>query len=175
MLEHLQALRAIDVAIISNYDLRQRLQVLKQISEQLRVDAVVILLMDLDGQHLEYGASCGSHSSNAALYPIAPRRRHRRRAGQQSQILTSPSWTDPRNAGIFPVSCPGGVSQLLCRSSHRQACRACSRSSYCTILSPDAEWMGFLEALAGQAAIAIQNTTLFERLAAHECGAFRSL
>jgi GAF domain-containing protein len=46
-LEHLQALRAIDIAIASNRDLQETLNiVLDQIAKQLQVDAAVILLLD---------------------------------------------------------------------------------------------------------------------------------
>jgi len=38
------------------------------------------------------------------------------------------------------------------------------KSSIALALEPDAEWFDFLNALAGQAAIAIENTTLFESL-----------
>jgi putative nucleotidyltransferase with HDIG domain len=166
-LEHLQALRAIDVAIISNYDLRQRLEVLlKQISEQLRVDAVVILLMDPSRQHLEYGASCGLHSSMLRFTRLRLGEGIAGRAAQQSQVLhISDLQTDPQTLAFSPSLAREGfrsyyAAPLIAQGELQGVLEIFDR----TILSPDAEWLGFLEALAGQAAIAIENTTLFEDL-----------
>jgi putative nucleotidyltransferase with HDIG domain len=163
-LEHLQALRAIDEAIISNYDLRQRLEVLlKQITEQLRVDAVVILLMDADRQHLEYGASCGLHSSMLRFTRLRLGEGIAGRAAQQSEILhINDLQTDPQTLAYSP-----SLSREGFRSYHAAPLIAQGKLQgvleifHRTVLNPDSEWLGFLEALAGQAAIAIENTTLF--------------
>ena len=166
-LEHLQALRAIDVAIISNYDLRLRLEVLlKQITEQLQVDAVVILLMDADRMHLEYGASCGLHSSTLRFTCLRLGEGIAGRAARQNEILhIHDLQTDPQTLAYSPSLAREGfrsyyAAPLIAQGKLQGVLEIFHR----TLLSPDAEWLGFLEALAGQAAIAIENTTLFEDL-----------
>ena len=166
-LEHLQALRAIDVAIISNYDLRQRLDVLlKHITEQLGVDAVVILLMDANRQYLEYGASCGLHSSMLRFTRLRLGEGIAGRAAQQSEILhIHDLQADPQTLAYSPSLVHEGfrsyyAAPLIAQGKLQGVLEIFHR----TTLNPDAEWLGFLEALAGQAAIAIENTSLFEDL-----------
>ena len=87
-LEHLQALRAIDLAIASNHDLRETLEVLlKQITTQLAVDAAVILLMDETWQQLEYGAGLGFHTPTLRFTRLRLGEGIAGRAAQQSRIV----------------------------------------------------------------------------------------
>ena len=53
-LGHLQALREIDIAIISNRNLRDLDVLLERISDQLKVDAAVFLLLDETKQQLNF-------------------------------------------------------------------------------------------------------------------------
>ncbi len=63
-LENLQALRTIDIAITTNHDLQETLNVLlDQITKQLQVDAAVILLLDETKGQLEFGTSRGFQTS----------------------------------------------------------------------------------------------------------------
>ena len=166
-LERLQALRAIDLAIISNYDLRLRLDVLlKQISEQLQVDAVVILLMDAERLHLEYGASCGLHGSTLRFTRLRLGEGIAGRAARQNEILhIADLQADPQTLAYSPSLAREGfrsyyAAPLIAQGKLQGVLEIFHR----TLLNPDTEWLGFLEALAGQAAIAIENTTLFEDL-----------
>jgi len=62
-LQHLKALRAIDTAISSSFDINVTLDViLQQVRAQLSVDAAAILLLDPHEQSITYAASRGFHS-----------------------------------------------------------------------------------------------------------------
>src|SRR4051812_47819447 len=66
-LKHLSALRMIDIAISSSFDLHVILEiVLQQVLLRLEVDASVVLLFNTRLQTIEYAASDGVHST--ALY-----------------------------------------------------------------------------------------------------------
>jgi putative nucleotidyltransferase with HDIG domain len=166
-LEHLQALRAIDIAISSNHDLRRTLDVvLEQITSQLNVDAGVILLLNKARGQLEFGAS-RSFSGLPLRYTslrmgegMAGRAARERRIlhipdlrSDAHSLIHSPSLAKEGFASYFaaPLVSQGEVNSVL-EIFHRST------------LEPDDEWLNFLETLAGQAAIAIENTSLFEDL-----------
>lgn len=166
-LEHLQALRAIDIAIAANHDLRQTLEVLlEQITRQLGVDAAVILLVDETRQQLEYGASRGFQTPTLRYTRLRLGEGIAGRAAQQSAIMRiGDLQTDPQTLVYAPSLAKEGfvtyyAAPLITQNRVRGVLEIFHRSH----LDPDAEWLGFLEALAGQAAIAIESTTLFEDL-----------
>jgi putative nucleotidyltransferase with HDIG domain len=166
-LEHLQALRAIDIAISSNRDIRETLNiVLDQIAKQLQVDAAVILLLDEARQKLEFGTSRGFKTSSLRFTSLQVGEGLAGRAVQQGHIiyvrdlrldlqtLVNASSLEAENFVSYyaaPLVTQGQVKGVL-EIFHR------------SLLDPDEEWLGFLETLAGQAAIAVENTSLFEDL-----------
>jgi hypothetical protein len=159
----LQALRDVDRAIIANPDLEMTLDVfLHQTVIQLGVDAADILLMDSHSHLLEYKAGIGFE------FPI-PEQTHRR-FGRVHEVST-------RLDSAVPVVPKVRVSEGVPDSSFLPgegfvfyyAVPLLSKGQILGImevfhknpLTPDPEWMDFLEALAGQAAIAIDNAMLF--------------
>jgi len=166
-LEHLQALRAIDIAISSNHDLQKTLKVLlDQITKQLQVDAAVILLLDETKGQLEFGTSRGFHTSTLRYTSLRVGEGMAGRAAQQRQVIHVPDLRiDPQTLINAPLLAKEGfisyyAAPLIAQGTVRGVLEIFHRAS----LDPDAEWLGFLEALAGQAAIAIESTTLFEDL-----------
>ena len=166
-LENLQALRAIDIAIVKNHDLKQTLDVLvKQITRLLEVDAAVVLLLDPTREYLEYAASKGYNAEFLV---------HRRlRIGEGTAGLAAES------SSIFQISDlqsdPMAFidSPLLKQEKMRSyfAAPLIVKDQVIGVLElfrrtpfdPDDEWFSFLKAFAGQAAIAIDNSTLFHDL-----------
>ena len=166
-LEQIEALRQIDRAISSSTDLRLNLElILNQVTSALGVDAAAILLLHRPTQMLEYRAVRGFHANT-----VTPRRLRlgegcAGRAARERQVIFIPdlaqdpdqfvdrSWLErERFVGCCaaPLIAKGeleGVLEVL----HRQP------------LAPDPEWQGFVEALAGQAAVAIENAELFQDL-----------
>jgi PAS domain S-box-containing protein len=166
-LERLAALRAIDGAITGSLDPSVTMGILlEQVISQLAVDAADLLLLDKGAQTLTYAASMGFRSAG---FKRAPLRVGQGRPGQvvlQRRIITDadPDYggTPSQRTGLLesenfvsyygvPLVAKGvvlGVLEIFKR----------------TPLRPDAGWLEFLDALAGQAAIAIDNAALFDGL-----------
>ena len=166
-LENLQALRAIDIAIANNHDLQGTLNVLlDQITKQLQVDAAVILLLDETKGQLEYGTSQGFQTSTLRYTSLRVGEGMAGRAAQQRQIVhVRDLRIDPQTLVNAPALAKEGfvsyyAAPLLAQGKVKGVIEIFHRS----LLDPDKEWLAFLEALAGQAAIAIESTTLFEDL-----------
>jgi len=166
-LEHLTTLHAIDMIISSSLDLRVTLQeILDLVISQLHVDAASILLLNPHTQQLEYAAMQGfrdtgiRHSRIRLGEGIAGRAALEHRSigvtnllDNDAGFLRTPLLAGEGFVGYYavPLVAKGrvqGVLDILQRSP----------------LSVDEEWRGFLEALAAQAAIAIDNATLFKEL-----------
>jgi putative nucleotidyltransferase with HDIG domain len=166
-LENLQALRAIDIAISSNRNLRDTLNVvLEQITQQLRVDAAVILILDEDKQKLEFGTRRGFQTSSLQYTSLSVGQGLAGRALQQHQTVHIPDLrSDPETLVDDPsLSKENFVSYYAVPLITQGQVKGVLEIFHRSLLNPDDEWLGFLETLAGQAAIAIENTTLFEDL-----------
>ncbi len=165
-LQRLTALRAIDSAISSSLDLHVTLNVvLDQITTQLHLDAADVLLLNPHTKMLEYAAGRGFRSpgithtrlgeGNAGRAALERRIVHianlpeAKPFGQRTKLLSSDE------AFIMYYAAP-----LIAKSEVKGVLEIFHRAR----LKPDAEWLGFLEALATQAAIAIDNAELFDRL-----------
>jgi HD-GYP domain-containing protein (c-di-GMP phosphodiesterase class II) len=166
-LEQLQALRAIDLAILSNHDLRQTLDVLlEKITSQLHVDAAVILLMDGVRQSLEFGASRGFQTSSLRFTRLRLGEGMAGQAALRRQTLhIRDLHVDPHslvNASMLAEE--GFVSYFAAPLIAQEGVNGVLEVFHRSILDPDPEWLAFLETLTGQAAIAIESTTLIENL-----------
>jgi PAS domain S-box-containing protein/putative nucleotidyltransferase with HDIG domain len=164
-LDQLNALRAVDQAISNSLDMRLTLNILlTQTISQLKVDAASVFLRHADSNILELTASrgyrtflsdrislSGSFAGRAILEHRSVMALDLETANQDA--LFGKLW---REEGFLrywcvPLVVKGevkGVLEVYCRSE----------------FTPDGEWVEFLEAFAGQAAIAIDNTQLFENL-----------
>ncbi|MGR8981900.1 MAG: PAS domain S-box protein, partial [Gammaproteobacteria bacterium] len=168
-LERLSTLRHIDQAISSSLDLRVTLNILLgRVLQQLEVDAAAVLLYRHELQMLEFVAGEGFHTQALQFTSL---RLGEGFAGQavleqrtvhiadlsllESGFLRSPKIRN-ENFVVYigvPLVAKGNVVGVL-EIYHRKK------------LTPDREWMAFLETLAGQAAIAIDNVRMFEDLQA---------
>ncbi len=168
-LKHMDALRTIDLAIRGSASLARTLTILlQQAARELGVDALDVLLLDEPQAVLRHAASHGFHQDfihNIVLpmgYGYAGRVARDQRPvyiferGSQTDAFFE--ITEFAEEGFVAYACMPlvakgrvlGVMELFNR----------------TPLHPDEEWIQFLEALAGQAAIAIDNVSLFEQLGA---------
>ncbi len=166
-LEHLQALRAIDIAITTNHDLQETLNVLlAQITKQLQVDAAVILLLDETKGQLEFGTSRGFQTSTLRYTSLRVGEGMAGRAAQQRQIVhVLDLRIDPQTlANASSLVQEGFASYFAAPLITQGKVKGVLEIFHRSLLDPDKEWLDFLEALAGQAAIAVENTTLFEDL-----------
>ncbi len=163
----LTALRNIDVAITSNFNLQYTLgTVLTETINQLQVDAAAILLLQSKEQTMTYAAIQGFRSFHTAgaTVPVdesyAGQAVSKRRLVHIENLQYQPDGkavTELLTGEDFityfgvPLIAKGKVLGLL-EVFHR------------VVLTPYQEWVEFLETIAGQAAIAVDNFTLFENL-----------
>ena len=162
-----QALRAIDIAISAGPDLQFTLGVLiEQIMSQLNVDAAAILIHRPGTQVLEYEASRGFRTDEFLHSKLQIGKGFAGRAAQTRKTIhisdLSVMHTDanqplPIKAEEFKVYY--GVP-LIAKGQVKGVIEVFLR----TARPIDHERLEFLEALAGQAAIAVDNSTLFEQL-----------
>jgi PAS domain S-box-containing protein len=166
-LAQLAALRTIDTAISSSFDLRLTLNVLlEQVTTQLGVDAAGILLLHAPTQTLEYAAGRGFRS------PAIQRARLRLgeglagRAALERQTVHVPDFHEVGgdSARAAELGNEGFVTYfgtpLVAKGQVRGVLELFHRSAF----EPDEEWHTFLHTLAGQAAIAIDDIQMFEGL-----------
>lgn len=166
-LENLQALRAIDIAIAANHDLQEMLIVLlDQITKQLRVDAAVILLLDETNGYLEFGTSRGFETSTLRYTRLRIGEGMAGRAAQQRQVVHIHDLRINPQTLIMASSLKeeNFVSYYAVPLISQEKVKGVLEIFHRTLLDSDKEWFDFLEALAGQAAIAIESTTLFDDL-----------
>src|SRR6185436_563857 len=166
-LQRLNGLRAIDTAISSSFDIRVTLDiVLQQVLAQLGVDGAAILLLDPHQQTLEYTTSRGLPLELLPQGPINLSDGNAGRAVRERLRIHIPNLSeasDPLSAAL-PAAQAGFVdyygTPLLIKGEIKGVLETYQRAP----LHPDADWLGLLEMLAGQAAIAIDNAQLFDNL-----------
>ncbi|MBI5842502.1 MAG: PAS domain S-box protein [Chloroflexi bacterium] len=166
-LQRLAALRAIDQAIAGSMDVNFVFKViLDRVISQLAVDAAVILLYNPAAQALEYSTGRGfrtealQHTRLPLGEGYAGRAAQARQMvhipdlqGRKTDFLRSPTFSQEGFVSYFgvPLIAKGEIKGVL-EVFHRAAFEA------------EAEWLNFLEMLAGQTAIATDNAALFKGL-----------
>jgi len=166
-LSQMSALRKIDQAIIGSLDLKVTLNIiLDHLLAQLEVDAAAVLSYQADLQTLQFthgrgfqtdalqytdlrlGQGCAGKVGLQRNHVFIPDLKQ-----DQGKIQESPQFSEEGFVAYYgvPLVAKGklvGVLEIFHRSP----------------LAPDDEWVNYLEMLSGQAAIAIDNITLFDDL-----------
>ncbi len=166
-LQRLTALHAIDMIISSSLDLRITLsEVLDLVISQLHVDAADVLLLNTDTQTLTYAAGRGFRTPTIEQSSLRMGEGLAGTAALEHRSIIAPDLRDPASRfqraallesegfiayAVVPLMAKGKVQGVL-EVLHRAAWNV------------DAEWQSYLEALAAQAAIAIDNAALFDDL-----------
>jgi PAS domain S-box-containing protein/putative nucleotidyltransferase with HDIG domain len=166
-LERLQALHEIDRSITASIDLQMTLKVfLEQVTTQLSVDAAAVLLYRPATQTLEYASSRGfrtkalqhtrlrlgeSYAGKAAL--------ERRTVAMEHLIEEETGFARSHRFSEESFVVYYGVP-LIAKAELKGVLEIFHRSP----LSSDQEWLDFMNTLATQAAIAIDNAELFDSL-----------
>jgi PAS domain S-box-containing protein len=165
--QRFESLRKIDIAITSSFDLRVTLEVLlDQVASQLKVDGADVLVCNHTTQSLNFAAGWGLRSPA--------------RTGSQFRYIDHPAseaileCTNVHIADIshsnFPLSkipyleennfITYHATPLVARGRVKGLLEVFFRKPF----NPGEEWLRFMDALAGQAAIAIDNASLFNEL-----------
>lgn len=164
--QRLASLRAIDTAISTILDLRVTLGVLlDHISSQLKVDAVDVLLLNQNTQTLEHAASIGFRTDAIKHTHLYISESLAGDAVRKRELVYIPRLAENDLFVRRPLSIAEGFVSyfgvpLIAKGQVKGILEIFQRS----LLEPDAEWRSFLETLAGETAIALDNATLFEDL-----------
>jgi len=162
-LERMEALRTIDMAISSAHDLRVTLHVLlEQVTTQLKLDAACILLADPDAYVLAYGAGRGFRSRTVESTRIRVGQGIAGRAAMENKQIVVPDLAAATESITFALDEEGFKAYFALPLVAKGRLKGVLELFNRTPLQPDREWLDFLEMIAGQAAIAVDNVSLFD-------------
>jgi putative nucleotidyltransferase with HDIG domain len=165
-LQQLAALSDIEHAISSSFDLNLNLSViLNHVISQLNVDAADILLFIASSQTLLFSQGRGFRTNFIENTRLRLGESHAGRVALERRLLHVENLQDPGNRLLthflsnenfvnfigVPLIAKGQLKGVMEIFHHKP-------------LNPDNDWLNFLTSLAEQAAIAIDNSTLFENL-----------
>jgi len=164
-LERLTALRSVGLAIAGSPDLRLTLQViLDQAMAGLSVDAADVLLVDEKDGVLHLAASVGFLSTSIPDYRLPVDEGLPSGAvGRRIETLTAlGAFSQFRRRSLFAREGfkSYGAVPLITRGRLAGVLEVFHRSQ----LEPDQEWLEFLDSVGADAAIAIDNAGMFDRL-----------
>jgi PAS domain S-box-containing protein/putative nucleotidyltransferase with HDIG domain len=165
-LERMNALRKIDLAVLSSFDLELTLTVsIDQIVEQLGVDAVDVLLLNQAATTLDYAAGRGFRHMAIQRGKLRFGEGYASRVALEQRVIQIPNLSQEQRFTrlsllegedfVHYVGAP-----LVVKGKVRGVLEIFHRSS----LEIDQEWLDYLEILTGQVAIAVDNATLFKDL-----------
>jgi PAS domain S-box-containing protein len=167
-LSHLEALRRIDLAITSSLDLKVILDVLlAQVINQLKVDAADVRLITTYDHNLDIAAARGflKNLKTSQLTRVGTGYAGMTALDRKPRLVNSPAEIDDESPGLREIFIQESfqfyyVTPLIAKGQAQGVLEVYKRTS----MEIDREWIHFLEAIAGQAAIAIDNSTLFNDL-----------
>ncbi|MEW6001653.1 MAG: HD domain-containing phosphohydrolase, partial [Nitrospirota bacterium] len=166
-IRRLAALHTIDISINASLDLHLTLNVLlEQVTDQLGVDATDVLLLNPYTQTMEFVSGRGFRSRALRHTHLQLGQGHAGRAALERHIVGITNLSEFQGDFVrSPFLSSEGfkayyAAPLIAKGQVKGVLEIFHRSP----LSPDLEWLDFLEALAAQAAIAIDNAFLFNDL-----------
>ncbi len=167
-LKHLSTLHDIDQAISSTLDLHLLLDtLLSHITLQLHVDAADVLQFDPQTQNLEFITGLGFNSSASHKFRARMGEGHAGQAALKRKIIgisdNTPS-ADFKCARILEIPEEGFIAHYAVPLIVKNEVKGVLEVFHRTALAPEKEWFDFLDTLAGQVAIAMDNATMFESL-----------
>ncbi len=164
-LDHLAALHAVDLMITSTQDLRVILrQFVALVTSQFRVDAADLLLVNRSAPVLEYAAERGFKSSGIRRSKLRIGEGLAGMAALERRMISVADLRDASGGFLRPKLIEGEgfiayyAVPLIVKGEVKGVLELLHRAP----LVLDPEQQEFLEALASQAAIAIDNATLFD-------------
>ncbi len=164
-LRRLTALREVDLAISASLDLRIVLNVLlAHTASQLDAEAVGVLLYDAPTQTLEFGVGRGFRSPPSRRIRLSEGAAGR--AFLERQTVRCEEWRLTGDEVLDAAPTSSDMRRLYYAAPLIAKAQVVGifEVFYQAPLDPDDEWLEFLNTLAGQAAIAIENAQLFSSL-----------
>ncbi len=165
-LKRMAALRAIDLAISSSLDLNLALSVvLSQVTSQLGVDAADILLLNTQN-HLEFKTGLGFITDTLLHTNLQMGEGYAGMVALQQKIIAVPDLQHGKTGFLRSprflkegFHCYYGLP-LVAKGRVRGVLEIFHRAP----MQPDGDWLDFMETLAGEAAIAVENAMLLKEL-----------
>jgi len=166
-LHRIHSLHAIDISISNSYDIKIMLDVvLQEVKSNLRVDAVDVLLYDNGTNQLTLTSEKGFQIHSQRDFSVPMGSGLAGKVAFDRKYLYIPdlnkttinifrSWLIGNEKFLFYYGVP-----LIVKGKLKGVLEVFHRS----LLTVDTEWVDFLETLAGQAAIAIDNAEVYEGL-----------
>lgn len=165
--QRLAALRDIDRAITSNFDLSLTIGfLLEKVTTQLKVDAAAVLGLGRESNRLEYLTGRGFRGENITRTQIDLGEGYSGKAAQERRLvmLADLARANPPFLREAMIAEEGFVNffavPLIVKTQVRGVLEVFNRTPF----RPMPEWLDFLQTLANQAAIAIENAELYEGL-----------
>ncbi len=168
-LQNIEALRRIDEAIANIVDLNLTLQiVLEQVKNELKVDAATVLLFNPHTLALEFASGLGFRSKAIERSRLRLGEGHGGRAALEKKTVSITNLLDAERSAQFvraPLLADEGFvtyfgTPLIAKGQVRGVLEVFHRTPFI----PNQDWLGFLEVLAGQTAIAVDSASLFTDL-----------
>lgn len=163
----IQSLRKIDLAVAASPDVRVTLDVvLDQVTGELGVDAASVLLVDRATRELRFAAGRGFRTRALRRATLSMGEGHAGRAAAGRELL----WVDDlrEDPGSLPrvgeFGKEGFVAYAAVPLVARGRVNGVLETFHRAPLDPSQDWLDFLEALGGQASIAVDNAKLYRDL-----------
>jgi PAS domain S-box-containing protein len=166
-LRRTQALHDIQLAVASSFELQITLDVaLEHAIAQLGVDAAAVLLFNANTLTLEYTATRGFSTRRIEHRRLRIGEGYAGRAAVEQRMLHIPNLLETANefGQVSPIREERFVTYYGMPLITKGQVKGVLEVFHRTPLRPDKDWQAFLETLAGQIAIAIDNLTLFTNL-----------
>lgn len=166
-LRRLEALRAIDIAIVNTTNLSLALNtILEQVILSLGVDAADILLLNPHSLELEFMAGRGFRTGGIGKTQLRLGQGHAGRAALEQRTIFTSDLSNPLEPFLRTALVEGEnfvsycVEPLIAKGKLIGVLEVFHRE----VLQTDKTWLDFLHALGGQASIAIDSGQLFHNL-----------
>jgi PAS domain S-box-containing protein len=163
--QRVSALHSIDVVISSSFDARIVFSVIvDQIMKQMGVDAVKVMIFDSMEKKLTCVADRGLNYPDQKKTELSLSESHSAGAILERQTICYPEKADGEGSLPKDFKQEGFIISYSTPMTIKGQVKGVVEVYNRTPLEPDDGWMEFFETLAGQAAIAIENDEMFERL-----------
>ncbi len=166
-LRNIQALHDVHQAIAGSRDLTVTLMtILEHVQAELRVDAASILLINPIDQGLEFAAGIGFHGGGIERSRLRAGEGRAGLAALERRVISIPDLAEAGGAFLRAQFVAGEdfvsyhAAPLMAKEQVSGVLEVFRRVA----LPVDEEWLAFLQTLAGQAALAIDDATLFTDL-----------
>lgn len=163
-IRRIEALREIDIAILSTTDISFALNtILDQVIHSLNVDAADILLLNPYSLELEFSAGRGFRTHGIKETRLRIGQGHAGRAALERKLIFIPnlSATGTQFVRASLIEGEGIISFCVMPLIAKGNLIGVLEIFHRNLLEPDSAWLDFFRVLAGQASIAIDNGRLF--------------